>query len=102
MMDPITKDTPGNVKLDQALLQRIRPTPGWRLCRRHLADQVVHVTYKDRSRRVTRGEKPTPGPTPMPLCRVKGAQQDVMFQQLGPDTKLCGVCYRRLGQIGAL
>ena len=101
MMDPITKDKPENVKLDQELLQRIRPTPGWHLCRRRSLDQRVHITYRDRELRVKRNLDGPRSPTPMPLCRAKGTYESVMYASL-ETPELCGVCYRRLVQIGAL
>ena len=101
MRDPITKETLEAVTLDQALLQRIRPIPHWHLCRRNNHTQLAHVTFADSRPRPRKGGGPTPT-RPLPLCKAKGIHQSVMFELLGRMAQLCGVCYRRLVQIGAL
>ena len=101
MIDPITKDLPEHIKLDQALLQTIRPIPHWHLCRRNSHTQLAHVTYTDSKPRPRRQSSRATA-KPLPLCKAKGIHQSVMFDQLDNTAELCGVCYRRLGQIGAL
>lgn len=95
MMDPISKGPVDSVDLDASLVARIRPG-AWHWCRKNKEDSLVHVSYAN-----TRPKTERTFSKPLPLCERKGAHQLVELNAIINPT-LCGPCYRRLGQIGAL